>query len=146
MIVFIYRKRFLGLHLRYEEISVAIIYLHTRNVLFSRSHVPNCSYIWLLGYILGYYLTVLAKRPFFKKKNNNGNATFGFWVLKNLNLIFQYQSDFPSSIKEHAVFADMAPRFHLMAEEILQRQIQIVIFNLREVYLQNSDLELARRF
>ncbi|XP_044466366.1 centromere/kinetochore protein zw10 homolog isoform X1 [Mangifera indica] len=49
-----------------------------------------------------------------------------------LGLAFEYQSDFPSSIKEHAVFVDMAPRFHLMAEEILQRQIQRVNFNLRE--------------
>lgn len=45
----------------------------------------------------------------------------------------QYRSDFPSSIKEHAMFVDMAPRFHLMAEEILQRQIKLVIHNLREV-------------
>ncbi|KAE8665151.1 Centromere/kinetochore protein zw10-like protein [Hibiscus syriacus] len=49
-----------------------------------------------------------------------------------LGLTFEYRTDFPDSIKEHAVFADMAPRFHIMAEEILQRQIQIVIFNLRE--------------
>ncbi|XWS47374.1 hypothetical protein CRYUN_Cryun14cG0146900 [Craigia yunnanensis] len=49
-----------------------------------------------------------------------------------LGLAFEYHTDFPDSMKEHAVFADMAPRFHLMAEEILQRQIQIVIFNLRE--------------
>lgn len=49
-----------------------------------------------------------------------------------LGFAFEYHSDFPSSIKEHAVFADMAPRFHLMAEEILQREIQLVIFNLRE--------------
>ncbi|XP_021300731.1 centromere/kinetochore protein zw10 homolog [Herrania umbratica] len=49
-----------------------------------------------------------------------------------LGLAFEYRSYFPDSIKEHAVFADMAPRFHLMAEEILQRQIQLVIFNLRE--------------
>ncbi|KAK6286913.1 hypothetical protein POUND7_013092 [Theobroma cacao] len=49
-----------------------------------------------------------------------------------LGLAFEYRSDFPDSIKEHAVFADMAPRFHLMAEEILQGQIQLVIFNLRE--------------
>lgn len=47
--------------------------------------------------------------------------------------MFQYHSDFPSSIKEHVVFVDMAPRFHLMAEEILHRQIQLVILNLREV-------------
>ncbi|KAE8671074.1 Centromere/kinetochore protein zw10-like protein [Hibiscus syriacus] len=49
-----------------------------------------------------------------------------------LGLTFEYRADFPDSIKEHAVFADMAPRFHVMAEEILQRQIQIVIFNLIE--------------
>ncbi|XVF21059.1 hypothetical protein REPUB_Repub12eG0057800 [Reevesia pubescens] len=49
-----------------------------------------------------------------------------------LGLAFEYRTDFSDSIKELAVFADMAPRFHLMAEEILQRQIQIVIFNLRE--------------
>lgn len=50
-------------------------------------------------------------------------------------LLSQYRSDFPSSIKELAVFIDLAPRFQLMAEEILQRQIQLVIYNLKEVYL-----------
>ncbi|GLT94095.1 hypothetical protein SLE2022_118540 [Rubroshorea leprosula] len=49
-----------------------------------------------------------------------------------LGLAFEYRADFPINIKEHAVFADMAPKFHLMAEEALQRQIQLVIFNLRE--------------
>ncbi|XP_068345591.1 centromere/kinetochore protein zw10 homolog isoform X2 [Pyrus communis] len=49
-----------------------------------------------------------------------------------LGLAFEYRSDFPSSLKEHAMFVDMAPRFHLMAEEILQRQIQHVIRSLRE--------------
>ncbi|KAF5746107.1 hypothetical protein HS088_TW06G00272 [Tripterygium wilfordii] len=49
-----------------------------------------------------------------------------------LGLAFEYRPDFPSSIKEHVVFVDMAPSFHLMAEEILQRQIQRVIFNLNE--------------
>ncbi|KAM1059488.1 hypothetical protein TB1_023543 [Malus domestica] len=49
-----------------------------------------------------------------------------------LGLAFEYRSDFPSSIKEHAMFVDMAPRFHLMAEEVLQRQIQHVIRSLRE--------------
>lgn len=33
------------------------------------------------------------------------------------------------------MFIDLAPRFQLMAEEILQRQIQLVIYNLKEVYL-----------
>ncbi|XP_015881422.3 centromere/kinetochore protein zw10 homolog isoform X2 [Ziziphus jujuba] len=49
-----------------------------------------------------------------------------------LGLAFEYRSDFPSSIKEHVVFVDMAPRFHVMAEEILQRQIQLIIYNLKE--------------
>jgi centromere/kinetochore protein ZW10 len=48
-------------------------------------------------------------------------------------MMFQYRSDFPISIKEHAVFVDLAPRFQVMAEEILQRQIQLVISNLKEV-------------
>ncbi|KAK4255239.1 hypothetical protein QN277_008259 [Acacia crassicarpa] len=49
-----------------------------------------------------------------------------------LGLAFEYRTDFPDSLKEHAVFADLAPRFQLMAEEILQRQIHLVIFNLKE--------------
>lgn len=49
-----------------------------------------------------------------------------------LGLAFQYRSDFPDLIKELAVFADMAPRFQLMAEQILQRQIHLVIRNLKE--------------
>nr|POE60394.1 centromere/kinetochore protein zw10 like [Quercus suber] len=44
----------------------------------------------------------------------------------------KYRSDFPNSIKEHAIFVDMAPRFQLMAEEILQMQIQLIIYNLKE--------------
>ncbi|KAH7576677.1 hypothetical protein JRO89_XS01G0129800 [Xanthoceras sorbifolium] len=52
--------------------------------------------------------------------------------LEILALAFEYHADFPSAVKEQAVFVDMAPRFHLMAEEILQRQIQLVIFKLRE--------------
>ncbi|CAN8315801.1 unnamed protein product [Cochlearia groenlandica] len=49
-----------------------------------------------------------------------------------LGLAFQYRASFPSSIKEYAVFADIAPRFKLMAEEVLQRQVQLVISSLRE--------------
>ncbi|KAJ9176843.1 hypothetical protein P3X46_012115 [Hevea brasiliensis] len=49
-----------------------------------------------------------------------------------LGLAFEYRSDFPNCIKEHAVFVDMAPRFHILSEEILNRQIQLVIFNLKE--------------
>ncbi|KAJ6390243.1 hypothetical protein OIU77_024461 [Salix suchowensis] len=49
-----------------------------------------------------------------------------------LGLAFEYRPDFPISIKEHAVFVDLAPRFQVMAEEILQKQIQLVISNLKE--------------
>ncbi|XP_030460431.1 centromere/kinetochore protein zw10 homolog isoform X2 [Syzygium oleosum] len=49
-----------------------------------------------------------------------------------LGLAFQYRPDFPNSIKEHAVFVHLAPRLHLKAEEMLQRQIQLVIFNLKK--------------
>lgn len=49
-----------------------------------------------------------------------------------LGLAFEYRTDFPISIKEHAVFVDLAPRFQVMAEEILQRQVQLVISNLKE--------------
>ncbi|XP_037492928.1 centromere/kinetochore protein zw10 homolog [Jatropha curcas] len=55
-----------------------------------------------------------------------------------LGLAFEYRSDFPDSIKEHTVFADMAPRFHVMAQEILHRQIRLVIFNLKEA-IDNAD-------
>lgn len=58
--------------------------------------------------------------------------------LIHLILIFQYRPDFPNPIKELAVFADLAPRFQLMAEEILQRQIQLVIFNLKQVLLKHK--------
>ncbi|KAK6918801.1 RZZ complex, subunit Zw10, partial [Dillenia turbinata] len=49
-----------------------------------------------------------------------------------LGLKFEYRPDFPSSIKEHAVFIDLAPRLQLLAEEILQRQIQLICLNLKE--------------
>ncbi|KAL5702541.1 hypothetical protein ACHQM5_027750 [Ranunculus cassubicifolius] len=49
-----------------------------------------------------------------------------------LGLAFQYRSDFPSALKEQAVFIDMAPRFRQMAVDILQRQIQLVKLNLKE--------------
>ncbi|KAF7826812.1 centromere/kinetochore protein zw10-like protein isoform X1 [Senna tora] len=49
-----------------------------------------------------------------------------------LGLAFEYQTDFPDSIKEHAVFVDLVPRFQLMAEEILQKQVHLVIYNLKE--------------
>ncbi|KAG5396545.1 hypothetical protein IGI04_018359 [Brassica rapa subsp. trilocularis] len=49
-----------------------------------------------------------------------------------LGLAFEYRASFPESIKEYAVFADTAPRFKLMAEEVLQRQVQLVISSLQE--------------
>ncbi|XP_061373603.1 centromere/kinetochore protein zw10 homolog isoform X1 [Gastrolobium bilobum] len=49
-----------------------------------------------------------------------------------LGFAFEYRTDFPSSMKEHAVFVDLAPRFQLLAEEILQRQVHRVIYNLKE--------------
>nr|VDC70498.1 unnamed protein product [Brassica rapa] len=49
-----------------------------------------------------------------------------------LGLAFEYRASFPSSIKEYAVFADIAPRFKLMVEEVLQRQVQLVISSLQE--------------
>lgn len=54
-------------------------------------------------------------------------------ILVGLLCLFQYRPDFPSAIKEHSVFVDLAPRFQLMSEEILQRQIHLVIYNLKEV-------------
>ncbi|KAL6506857.1 hypothetical protein OROHE_022294 [Orobanche hederae] len=51
---------------------------------------------------------------------------------ETLGLAFEYRPYFPSSLKELAVFIDLAPRFQLMAEEVLQRQIQLVIHNLKQ--------------
>lgn len=36
-------------------------------------------------------------------------------------------------MKELVVFADLAPRFQMLAEEVLQRQIKLVIYNLKQV-------------
>ncbi|XP_047943283.1 centromere/kinetochore protein zw10 homolog [Salvia hispanica] len=49
-----------------------------------------------------------------------------------LGLAFQYRPYFPSSIKDLAVFIDLAPKFQLLAEEVLQRQIQLVMSNLNQ--------------
>lgn len=48
-----------------------------------------------------------------------------------LGLAFEYKSDFPPSMKG-AVFIDLGIRYKLMAQEILQRQIQLVKHNLME--------------
>ncbi|XP_051152143.1 centromere/kinetochore protein zw10 homolog [Andrographis paniculata] len=49
-----------------------------------------------------------------------------------LGLAFEYRPYFPSSVKELTVFVDLAPKFQLMAEEVLQRQIKLVISNLNQ--------------
>ncbi|XP_073060828.1 centromere/kinetochore protein zw10 homolog isoform X2 [Primulina eburnea] len=49
-----------------------------------------------------------------------------------LGLAFEYRPYFPSSVKEVAVFVDLAPRFQLLAEDVLQRQIQLVMHNLKQ--------------
>ncbi|XP_020517443.1 centromere/kinetochore protein zw10 homolog isoform X2 [Amborella trichopoda] len=49
-----------------------------------------------------------------------------------LGLAYEYRADFPSGIKERAAFVDLAPRFHQLAEEVLQRQIQLVLLSLKE--------------
>ncbi|KAL1555485.1 centromere/kinetochore protein zw10 isoform X1 [Salvia divinorum] len=49
-----------------------------------------------------------------------------------LGLAFQYRQYFPSSVKELAVFIDLAPKFQLLAEEVLQPQIQLVMSNLKQ--------------
>ncbi|XP_057527008.1 centromere/kinetochore protein zw10 homolog [Amaranthus tricolor] len=49
-----------------------------------------------------------------------------------LGLAFEYRPDFPSLLKEHAIFVDIAPRLQLLAENILHQHIQITISNLRE--------------
>lgn len=49
-----------------------------------------------------------------------------------LGLAFEYRSDFPASMKELVVFADLAPRFQMLAEEVLQRQVKLVIYNLKQ--------------
>lgn len=49
-----------------------------------------------------------------------------------LGLAFEYRPDFPSFLKEHAIFVDIAPRLQLLAEDILQQHIQVTISNLKE--------------
>ncbi|KAI3855437.1 hypothetical protein MKX03_025395 [Papaver bracteatum] len=55
-----------------------------------------------------------------------------FLTQEVLGLAFEYRPDFPSCIKEQAVFVDIAPRFHQMADELLQKQIQLVCINLEK--------------
>ncbi|XP_026395116.1 centromere/kinetochore protein zw10 homolog [Papaver somniferum] len=55
-----------------------------------------------------------------------------FLAQEVLGLAFEYRPDFPSCIKEQAVFVDITPRFHQMADELLQKQIQLVCINLEK--------------
>lgn len=47
-------------------------------------------------------------------------------------LAFEYRSDFPVNVKEIAVFADIAPYFRQMAEDILQKQVQLANLSLKK--------------
>ncbi|CAM8891048.1 unnamed protein product [Rhodiola kirilowii] len=49
-----------------------------------------------------------------------------------LGLAFEFRANFPSPTKELSVFVDIAPKFNIMVEEVLQRQIQLVCSNLKE--------------
>ncbi|XP_068668194.1 centromere/kinetochore protein zw10 homolog [Aristolochia californica] len=49
-----------------------------------------------------------------------------------LGLAFEYRLDFPSGMKENALFADITPTFCQMAEETLEKQLQLVISSLNE--------------
>lgn len=49
-----------------------------------------------------------------------------------MGLAFEYRPDFPSFLKEHAIFVDIAPRLQLLAEDILQQHVQVTISNLKE--------------
>ncbi|KAI3861493.1 hypothetical protein MKW98_000445 [Papaver atlanticum] len=55
-----------------------------------------------------------------------------FLALEVLGLAFEYRPDFPNCIKEQAVFVDIAARFHQMADDLLQKQIQLVCLNLEK--------------
>lgn len=91
MTAFTYLRRFLGLHLRYDQTTSCYL-LSVRSILFCIDNNPSL--------------------PF---------------------PLSQYRPYFSSSVKEVAVFIDLAPKFQLMAEEVLQCQIQLVMSNLKQV-------------
>jgi len=113
MTVFIFPKRYLDSHLRYKFCFFFLSFLP--GILFS----------------MGYLMLNFSTRKIF----NINLVCFIFFPLVSRiwMLLLQYRTDFPSSMKEHAVFADLAPRFLLLAEDILQRQVHLVIYNLKEV-------------
>ncbi|XP_078170632.1 centromere/kinetochore protein, putative (ZW10) [Carex rostrata] len=64
-----------------------------------------------------------------------------------LGLAFQYRADFPSGLQNHATFVDLAPNLYEVSEDILERQIQLVLSFLKEAIdcaggFQNTHLSL----
>lgn len=57
------------------------------------------------------------------------------WKNSHILYPFQYRSNFPAGLKENAVFVDLALKFHQRAEEILEKQLELVIFSLNEVII-----------
>ncbi|EPS60399.1 hypothetical protein M569_14404, partial [Genlisea aurea] len=49
-----------------------------------------------------------------------------------LGLAFEYREFFPGIVKDIAVFVDLATKLQLVAEEVLQRQKQLVTDNLKQ--------------
>lgn len=49
-----------------------------------------------------------------------------------LGLAFEYNPSFPDGLKEHAVFVDLAPLFHQLAAELLNKQVQLLLSGLKE--------------
>ncbi|CAI8603227.1 unnamed protein product [Vicia faba] len=47
--------------------------------------------------------------------------------------LVQWFAGFPSSMKNNDLFANLATRFQLVEEEILQRQVHLVIYNSKEL-------------
>lgn len=48
--------------------------------------------------------------------------------------LVQYRADFPSGLQNHATFVDLAPNLYEISEDILERQIQLVLSFLKEVF------------
>lgn len=49
-----------------------------------------------------------------------------------LGLAFEYNPSFPDGLKEHALFVDLAPLFHQLASELLNKQVQLLLSGLKE--------------
>ncbi|KAI5445655.1 hypothetical protein KIW84_013758 [Lathyrus oleraceus] len=75
---------------------------------------------------------IFIRQPAMILRNALNTKTKEAFRKETFRFVFEYRAYFPSSMKEHVVFADSAPRFQLSAEEILQRQVHFVIYHLRE--------------